>query len=255
MSNKLWRNVLPAALVAAVAVGAAPAQAAPNAHQALAAVATKKPNAKVTAIVQFKPSVGEAKAAKLVRKHGGKITSRVPLIHGLAVKLPAKQAKLLAGEHSVAGLTLNSRVHSTGLDKSQLQASYPKTTRADKLWDRGITGKGVGVAVIDTGIAGELPDFAGRIVANVVTSPTAQTAADGFGHGTHVAGIIAGNSLNRAPGDPLRGKYLGMAPEANLVAIKASDEAGNSTVLDVINGIAFAVNHKAEFNIRVLNMS
>src|SRR4051794_385040 len=121
MTNKLWRNVLPTALVAAVAVGAAPAQAAPNAHQQLAAVATKKPNAKVTAIVQFKPSVGEKKAAKLVSKHGGKVTSRVPLIHGFAVKLPAKQAKLLANESSVVGLTLNTRVHSTGLDKSLLQ--------------------------------------------------------------------------------------------------------------------------------------
>jgi hypothetical protein len=59
MSNKLWRKALPAALVAAVAVSAAPAQAAPSAHQQLAAVATKKPKAKVTAIVQFKPSVGE----------------------------------------------------------------------------------------------------------------------------------------------------------------------------------------------------
>ena len=46
-----------------------------------------------------------------------------------------------------------------------------------------------------------------------------------------------------------------MAPEANLIAIKASDDAGNSTVLDVINGIAFAVDHKQQFNIRVLNMS
>ena len=81
------------------------------------------------------------------------------------------------------------------------------------------------------------------------------TAGDGFGHGTHVAGIIAGNSLNRPAGDPLRGKYIGVAPDANLIAVKASDEAGNSTVLDVINGIQFVVDHKAEFNIRVLNLS
>ena len=83
----------------------------------------------------------------------------------------------------------------------------------------------------------------------------ATTAGDGFGHGTHVAGIIAGNSLNRPAGDPLRGKYIGVAPDANLIAVKASDEAGNSTILDVINGIQFVVDHKAEFNIRVLNLS
>src|SRR4051794_6927393 len=98
MSNNLWRSVVPVAVVAAVAVGANPAQAAPSAQARLATVAAKAPRHKVTAIVQFKASVGEKQAAKLVRKHGGKVTSRVALIHGLAVKLPAKQAKALAKE-------------------------------------------------------------------------------------------------------------------------------------------------------------
>ena len=116
------------------------------------------------------------------------------------------------------------------------------------------------MAVIDTGIAGDAVDFkdaAGnsRVIANAITAKGATTAGDGFGHGTHVAGIIAGNSLNRPAGDPLRGKYIGVAPDANLIAVKASDEAGNSTILDVINGIQFVVDHKAEFNIRVLNLS
>ena len=136
----------------------------------------------------------------------------------------------------------------------------PKTIKADKVWRRGYTGAGVGVAVIDTGIAGDLPDFqdaAGnsRVIANAITSRTATTAGDGFGHGTHVAGIIAGNSLHRDASDPLYGKYIGVAPDANLIAVKASDEAGNSTVLDVINGLQFVVDHKAEFNIRVVNLS
>ena len=59
----------------------------------------------------------------------------------------------------------------------------------------------------------------------------------------------------RPPDDPFRGRYLGVAPEANLVAVKASDDAGNSTILDVINGIAFVVEHRRDFNIRVLNLS
>jgi serine protease AprX len=223
-------------------------------------VAAKAPARKVTAIVQFKAGLAEKKARAIVRAHGGKVVSRVPLINGLAVQLPAKQAKALARESKVAGLTLNTRVHSTGIDASKLGTSYPKSVRADKLWQRGITGAGVGVAVIDTGVSGEAVDFKGadggsRIVANVVTSPGAATAGDGFGHGTHVAGIIGGNSFNRAPKDPFYGKYVGVAPESNLVAIKASDDAGNATVLDVINGIAFAVDHKAQFNIRVLNLS
>ena len=63
--------------------------------------------------------------------------------------------------------------------------------------------RGVGVAVIDTGIAGALPDFEdangqSRVIASVVTNPYAATPTDTYGHGTHVAGIIAGNSGHRA---------------------------------------------------------
>ncbi|WP_053227046.1 S8 family serine peptidase [Solirubrobacter soli] len=250
--------------IVAVAVpslaGTTVASAAPSAQARLSAVAKQAPARKVTAIVQFKAGLAEKKAKAIVRAHGGKVVSRVPLINGLAVQLPAKQAKALAAEPKVAGLTLNTRVHSTSIDASRLGTSYPKSVKADKLWQRGITGAGIGVAVIDTGVSGDAVDFKGadggsRIVANVVTSPGAATAGDGFGHGTHVAGIIGGNSFNRSPRDPFYGKYVGVAPESNLVAIKASDDAGNATVLDVINGIAFAVDHKAQFNIRVLNLS
>ena len=262
MQNNLkigWRTrltavALGAAVVPFVIAGPA-AHAAPSAQARLASAAKKAPKAKVTAIVQFKADYSEKQATKLVHNHGGKVVSKIALIHGLAVKVSAKQAKILASNKHVVGLTLNSRVHSTGLSADSLATTYPKTVRADKLWQRGITGKGVGVAVIDTGVAGNLPDFAGRVVANVVTSPGATTAADGFGHGTHVAGIIAGNSFNRDPSDPFYGKYVGIAPDANLVAIKAADDQGNATVLDVINGIAFAVDHKYDYNIKVLNLS
>ncbi|MBE2319469.1 S8 family peptidase [Solirubrobacter sp. CPCC 204708] len=258
-----WRSRLTVAVVAAVApfaVGITVANAAPSAQARLATAASKTPNKTVEAIVQFNPTFAEKAATKLVKAHGGKVTGKVPFIHGLVVKLPAKQAKVLAKDAKVVGLTLNTRVRSTGLNANQLATSYPKTTRADKLWARGITGAGIGVGVIDTGIAGDQPDFkdaAGntRIVANVITSPGAATPGDGLGHGTHVAGIIAGDSSHRPANDPFKGKYVGMAPGANLIAIKASDDAGNSTVLDVINGIAFAVDHKAQFNLRVLNLS
>ena len=79
--------------------------------------------------------------------------------------------------------------------------------------------------MIDTGIAGELKDFRvsqsdskSRVIGAAVTNPYAKTATDKFGHGTHVAGIIGGNSLNRSNSDKLRGKYVGVAPDANLVS-------------------------------------
>jgi serine protease AprX len=257
------RSMLVTVLVAAAAsltLGGAAAQAAPSPQARLATLASKAPARKVEAIAQFTPRFPERRARALVRKHAGVVTGRLPLIHGFAIKLPASEARGLGRERNVVAVTLNAKVHGQGVDSGRLNTDYPKTVRADKLWERGFTGAGIGVAVIDSGISGDLVDFkagdgGSRIVANVITAPHAGTAGDGLGHGTHVAGIIAGNGFNRAPSDPLYGDYVGVAPDANLIAVKASDNAGNSTVLDVLRGIQFVVDHKDQFNIRVLNLS
>jgi serine protease AprX len=248
------------AVIAPLALGTTAAHAVPSAKAQLASVARSAPARKVVAIAQFKPGFSQKQARKLVRAHHGRVTADLSLIHGLAVKLPARAAKALARNRHVVALSLNAKVRGQGVNAGMLSTTFPKTIRADKLWRLGITGKGIGVAVIDTGIAGDAADFKGpdgtsRVVANVVTNAAAATATDGYGHGTHVAGIVAGNSFDRSPGDPLYGHYEGVAPDANLIAIKASDDAGNATVLDVIKGIAFAVDHKADYNIRVLNLS
>jgi serine protease AprX len=144
-----------------------------------------------------------------------------------------------------------------------LSTAYPASVSANKAWSSPAgeyTGKGVGVAVIDTGIAGDMTDFKGadgrsRVVASVVTNPLATTATDTYGHGTHVAGILAGDGTRRADTDPLDGDYVGIAPEANLISVKVSDESGVATVLDVIYGLQFVVDRKDDFNIRVVNLS
>jgi serine protease AprX len=256
------RSSLGAAIVAVAALltlGGGVAEAA-TAQAQLATVARTAPARKVEAIAQFKPAFSEKKARALVRAHGGRVSGRLPLIHGLAIKLAAREAAALGRERGVVAVTLNGRVKTQGANSGRLNTTYPKSVRADRLWQRGFTGSGVGVAVIDSGVAGDLVDFKGadggsRVVANVITSAGAKKAGDGLGHGTHVAGIIGGNSFNRSPQDPLYGDYVGVAPDANLIVIKASDEQGNSTVLDVINGIQFVVDHKDDYNIRVLNLS
>jgi serine protease AprX len=70
-----------------------------------------------------------------------------------------------------------------------------------------------------------------------------------------VAGLIAGNSLAWPTDHRFYGRYMGVAPRANLVSVKVSDDDGNTTVLDVINGIQFAVDHKDALGIRVVNLS
>jgi serine protease AprX len=112
--------------------------------------------------------------------------------------------------------------------------------------------------VIDTGIAGDLADFSdddgsSRVIGSAVVNPDAHGAGDRFGHGTHVAGIIAGDGNRRR--DRYVGRYVGIAPDADLVSIKIDDDEGRATVLDAIYGLQFAVDHKDEYGIRVVNLS
>src|SRR3954452_25335039 len=262
-SSRIRGGATAALLAIAVPLaGASVAHATPNAAAKLASTARKAPHRQVVAITQFKPGLSEAKARKIVRAHHGRITDRLPSIQGFAVKLPARQAKSLrAAKRYVVNVTLNTKVRntSTGDASGLLATNYPKTVGADQLQASGITGKGVGVAVIDSGIAGDLADLkaadGSSRVTNVIANPGASRPGDDIGHGTHVAGIIAGNSNNRAAGDPLKGSYVGIAPDADLVAVKTADDAGDSTVLDVINALQFVVEHKDELNIQVVNLS
>ena len=235
-------------LALAVAVLAAPAQAASRAP---------------THIVQLRPDVSLYEGRAIVRAAGGRVTGALPIIHGLAASLPAGAGSELFGDPAVAGLTINAGVRSSNLPDAvgagAPATAYPYSVLAPRAW-ASATGRGVGVAVIDTGIDGSLPDFwdtrgGSRVVASAVTNPDAKTAGDAYGHGTHVAGIIAGNGSNRTLSDPLAGQYMGIAPEADLISVKVGDDDGNATVLDVIYGLQFAVEHKNAYNIRVVNLS
>jgi serine protease AprX len=237
----------------------------------IAGLAARHPRSVIQTIVQFKAGVSVERARWAVAQAGGQVFGRLHIINALAVKLSAADARKLAASPSVHAVSLNSVVKTqddgwgdgsvtNSLTSSLLQTTYDRTLAATSLWRYGGTGSGVGVAVIDTGIAGNLRDFQNsngnsRVVETAVTNPLAQNAGDSYGHGTDVAGIIAGNGDSRSPSDPLYGKYIGVAPNANLISIKVSDESGNATVLDVINGLQFAIDHQSDYNIRVVNMS
>ena len=217
-----------------------------------------------THIVQLRAGVSLADGRAAVRAAHGQVADTLPIINGLAVRLPAGARARLAHDARIAAISANASIHSQSdrFDPAQLATAYPASVLAPPVWNSatGATGAGVGVAVIDTGIDGGLADFSdaqgdSRVVASVVTNPDATTPNDGYGHGTHVAGIIAGDSTRRPAGDPLAGRYVGIAPDANLIAIKASDDAGNGTILDAIYGLQFAVDHKDDYNIRVVNLS
>jgi serine protease AprX len=238
----------------------APAALQSSVTPALATLAERAPSRPVEVIVQLAQGTERAQAASAVRSLGGRVTRDLHVINAVVASMPAAGARDLAARPGVRAVSLNGAVRPQ-VNSDALATSFNASIQSTDVWGS-TTGKGVGVAVVDTGIAGDLPDFrvsngdrSSRVIGSAVVHPDATTATDRFGHGTHVAGIIAGDSQGRSGDDRLRGRYRGVAPDANLISIKASDDAGNSTVLDVIYGIQFAVDHKAEYNIRVLNLS
>lgn len=115
--------------------------------------------------------------------------------------------------------------------------------KADKVWRRN-SGRNVKVAVIDTGIDLDHPDLVGNIIGNYNAVDSTLSADDDHGHGTHVAGTIAG-SLKSAAG------ATGVAPNAKLLAIKVLGANGSGDFGSIVNGIQWAVDQQAA----VINMS
>lgn len=235
---------------------------------AVAEIARRDPGERIEVIAQFKPGVDKAAAGDLVRQSGGRVIAEIGLINAVAAEIRAGDAAELARKPGLHAVSLNARVEANTYDDAglnvsprELATSFNQSVRSPQVWYGGesqATGQGVGVAVIDTGIQGDLPDFkradgSSRVVASVNTNPDVKNPGDGFGHGTHVAGLIAGNGEHRD--GTLKGKYVGVAPNAHLISVKISDDAGESTLLDAIIGLQFAVDHKSAYNIRVANLS
>jgi serine protease AprX len=143
------------------------------------------------------------------------------------------------------------RAHDGEVSGSQLVTAYPGAVNADRVWAMGKTGKGVTVAVLDSGITLD-PDLVqptNRILASVNFADPLGSSTDPGGHGTHVSGSIAGN------GRRSNGQYMGVAPEANLADVRVLDGNGNGRVSSVVLGIQWALDHRTQYNIRVLNLS
>lgn len=121
-------------------------------------------------------------------------------------------------------------------------------TGATTLATAGDTGQGVTVAVLDTGID-NLPDFAGRLIDGVDLTGDGNPFDDQYGHGTFVAGLIAGDGASSG------GQYSGEAPGASLVSIKVAGADGVTHLSTLISGLQWAVDHETADNIKVLNIS
>lgn len=111
-------------------------------------------------------------------------------------------------------------------------------------------GRGVGVAVIDSGIA-PMPDLSGRITAfyDFTAGGIPAIPSDAYGHGTHVAGLIAGSGLLSMGG------YAGIAPDVRLIGLKVLDAKGQGYASHALAAIEFATDNRATLGIDVINLS
>ena len=134
-------------------------------------------------------------------------------------------------------LHLDRRVHAT------LDTSAPDINAASGREQFSVNGKGTRIAVVDTGIDASHADFGDRV--EYSEDFTGEGTADEFGHGTHVAGIAAGD------GSTTDGEYVGIAPKATLMNLKALDSGGRGYLSDIVNAIETAVEEGAD----IINMS
>ena len=117
--------------------------------------------------------------------------------------------------------------------------------------ERGYFGRGVGVAVVDTGITlhKDFVEGGNRVVGFADFINHRSEPYDDNGHGTHVAGIIGGNGFSS------KGKYKGVAPECNFIGVKVLDKRGDGNISDVLAGLQWIIDNKKRYNIRIVNIS
>jgi serine protease AprX len=204
-------------------------------------------------IITFKPGWGEPDE---VRKHGSRLGRKLRLINGRVAEVQNSVLERLADHPAVESIHYD-RPTSGKMNRAAVAVGARAVQQ-----QMGYTGAGVGVAIIDSGITSWHDDLTKTGYSTLVRSKNGQRvvgfvdfvndrteAYDDNGHGSHVAGIVAGNGYDSY------GARAGIAPEAHLVGLKVLDERGRGVISDVIAALDWIVANKTLHNIRVANLS
>ena len=236
-----------------------------------ASQATAAINDSVSSYLQWHPVGGvsliietqgnPAPVEAMVRQRGGQVTQHLTVLNGFMATVSPSLADRLNHDPRVKRVNLNSPVKWLGsaVDYSQLASRYNAISHVPNAWNAGLDGSEVQVAVIDTGAwphddltkaAPGVPANKGNRLLINTTNAKATDALDHYGHGTHVAGIIAGNGYDSG------GAYIGVAPNSLLVSVKVSDDLGNANEGDVITGLEWVYQaNRHGMHIRAVNLS
>jgi hypothetical protein len=220
--------------------------------------------APVSVIVRAVPGMA-SQAERAVLAAGGAIGRRFGIIDSFEARIPAGAP---LGSASILSVVPNSSLHllNTNPDDVSGDAGSMSTTAkvvgASDLWRAGFTGKGVDVALIDSGV---VPVNGLTTAGKIVNGPDLSFESQGdsvryldtYGHGTHMAGIIAGKDNPVASSTTSAPSFSGIAPDARIVSVKVANAVGATDVSQVLAAIDWVVQHRTDngMNIRVLNLS
>ena len=214
-----------------------------------------KTSGKVDVIVQFN-HVPNANDHQRVANHGGKLKRELGHFRGGLYTVSAERLAELANDPNVTYVSPDRKLHGSSTNASAWKLDYHnETINTAAATSLGLDGTGIGVAVIDSGLANVSDLNSNNVVySQDFTGDTVNGAADVYGHGTHVAGIIAGNG-NASTGANNFYTFTGIAPNASIVNLRVLDANGNGTTSDVIAAIQTAIELQGTYNIKVINLS
>ena len=262
MARWIAGAVIAAVVVAAVPFAAESKSAPPKVESALLAAARANPNAVFPVIVRGATTAAALKkngkdSAERTRKAQDALARSTGDKRSLGV-IGGASASLRGSE--ILALTTDARVDRIIADQrfsvswSTADAALAASTagilavNAPLAWARtGATGNGIGIAVLDSGVADHV-DLAGRVTARVDFTGDGLSGDPG-GHGTHVAGLIAGD------GTASGGAFTGVAPRASIVSVRVIDATGHASLSRIFAGMQWILQYRRAYNIRVVNMS
>jgi len=194
----------------------------------LARTMAEQPEGPIPIIVKYRAGMMTARRAM----PGVSAKYHYPVLAASAMSATAEQIANLVADPAVERVWQDLPVHAF-LDTAVPHVNVPQ------VWSAGLTGRGIRVAVVDTGLDPDHPDFAGRIVAG--EDFVGEGVRDRNGHGTHVTGIAAGAGS----------VYRGVAPDASIYVGKALHNDGSGTMSDVIAALEWCVDQR----VQVINIS
>ena len=260
-ANALWgrgRDVLAMALVLLslpfVVVGAPAAATSGTSYTAfmttsLASATKSKPSALFNVIVkgtrgQSASAVATNVSSAIQKNPSGSVKVQYTVLNGVSATMSGAAIQALSKNSGISAIIQDSKVGETALSNAQL---WPDVSQVSSFYSAAPTAPAI--AVIDSGVdTTRAADFGARVVVspNFVGSNSNNTRpGDGFGHGTFVAGIAAGQAAG----------YSGAAPGANIVSLDVLDDSGNGTESDVISALDWVYKNQSKYNIRVVNLS